>query len=440
MNNKNISEKLPKKITLFELIKTKYPEIDGMFKANFEGQKHTVDLALKSKFSDEERLGLLDELRRELSPQIHHLAYNTFYQLGDVEIEIKENMTLNDIFKGLPEPFVSLVNILPTATKIDTNFKANPNLSETLLSVFNQKDKELNELDISLIGYLDSFANSNMPEIVRQPFKSLRANFDKDSSHITVDEQLDTFTALLSKLYYQRESFKHICSLYDNLKWKLENGNIGENDSKPYLRNKQTNEVNLNDQTTSKRKILFLTANPKQTRPLRVDKECRKVKDGLNAATNREDFEFISASAVMITTITRAMQVHNPQIIHFSGHGTKTEGIAVEDENGQVILFPTEGLDRLFKSFKGIVKCVVLNACHSSVQAEVISKHGIYVVGMNDAIGDEAATSFAVGFYQSLGEGKDYEFAFEMGMVSVSPYLKYADKPELWFNGQRIRN
>jgi len=197
----------------------------------------------------------------------------------------------------------------------------------------------------------------------------------------------------------------------------------------------------------TKIKILFLTANPiiinsqnEQTPLLRIAEECRKVKDGLEAATNRDDFELISESAVRVRTMTKAMQKEEPQIVHFSGHGTKTKGIAVENESGKVTLFPTEGLDRLFKLFKDTVKCVVLNACHSSVQAEAISKHGIYVVGMNDEIGDKAATSFAVGFYQSLGEGKDYKFAFEIAMVNISSHLNYADKPELWLNGKRIKN
>jgi len=165
-------------------------------------------------------------------------------------------------------------------------------------------------------------------------------------------------------------------------------------------------------ESRTKRKILFLTANPKDEAQLGLERELRKVMNTLNGATNRDNFELISEPAVGIPDITRAMQVYKPQIVHFSGHGTKTKGIAIENESGEVTLFPIEGLDRLFKLSKKTVKCVVLNACHSSAQAEVISKHGIYVVGMNDEIGDEAATSFAVGFYQSLGEGNDYEFAF----------------------------
>lgn len=190
--------------------------------------------------------------------------------------------------------------------------------------------------------------------------------------------------------------------------------------------------------SNSSTKILFLTANPKDTNQLRLGEELRKVKDSLAAATYRDFFKLESESAVQTSTITKAMQQQNPDIIHFSGHGEGYKGIVVEDASGNVINFPTAGLNRLFKRFKNTIKCVVLNACYSKEQAEVISKHDIYVVGMNKAIGDKAAIDFAVGFYQSLGEGNDYEFAFDIAMINNSANLNDADTPELWKNGKKL--
>ncbi|MBK8567358.1 MAG: hypothetical protein IPN76_29575 [Saprospiraceae bacterium] len=79
-----------------------------------------------------------------------------------------------------------------------------------------------------------------------------------------------------------------------------------------------------------------------------------------------------------------------------------------------------------------------MNACYSRIQAQEISAHGIYVIGMNKAIGDKAAIDFAVGFYQSLGEGNTFEFAYEIAMVNISPNLTDANTPEIWFNGNKI--
>jgi len=185
-------------------------------------------------------------------------------------------------------------------------------------------------------------------------------------------------------------------------------------------------------------KILFLAANPEDRTRLNLGKELREIKEQLSASTYRDKFDLESETAVKISTITKAMQVHKPQIVHFSGHGSGEQGLAVENDAGETELFPTKGVDRLFKLFKKDVKCVVLNACFSEEQAKPISEHGIYVVGMNEAIGDKAAIDFATGFYQSLGEGYDYEFAFQIALVNTSSNLKDSDTPEIWHDGKKL--
>lgn len=188
----------------------------------------------------------------------------------------------------------------------------------------------------------------------------------------------------------------------------------------------------------SKRKILFLSANPKGTGRLSLDKELKLIKERLASSTQRDTFDLEIEMAVEISTITGAMQKQKPEIVHFSGHGSGVDGIAVENREGAMILFPTKGLSRLFRAFKDTVKCVVLNACYASEQAKVISQHGIYVIGMNDAVEDEAAIDFAQGFYQSLGEGGNFEFAFDMALVNNSANINDADTPELWLNGEKL--
>lgn len=195
-------------------------------------------------------------------------------------------------------------------------------------------------------------------------------------------------------------------------------------------------------------KILFLSANPANTTKLRLDKEIRYVKNGFTSATLRDKFEFISEPAVTVPDITRAMMTHQPQIVHFSGHGTGQNGLVVEGRDGQEVYFTTEALSRLFGLFKDQVHCVLLNACYSEEQAVAISQegaksknqnNGMYTIGMNDQVGDKAAIDFSIGFYQAIGEGYDYPFAFDMGLVHVNSATA-DDKPEIWFNGKRITN
>lgn len=197
-------------------------------------------------------------------------------------------------------------------------------------------------------------------------------------------------------------------------------------------------EITETESENPVRKILFLTANPIDSSPLRLEEELRKVKDELSKTTIRDRFQLISESAVKIPTITHAMQRYNPEIVHFSGHGTGKKGIVVEDEQGDALLFPNSGISRLFKLFRGKVKCVLLNACYSKEQAKIISKEDIYVVGMNNAINDRAAIDFAVGFYQSLGENNEFEFAYQIAMINIAADADDATTPEIWFRGEKL--
>jgi hypothetical protein len=195
------------------------------------------------------------------------------------------------------------------------------------------------------------------------------------------------------------------------------------------------------------RKILVLAANPKHTSELRLGEEVREIDEGLRRSQYRDRFALTSKWAVRVRDVYRYMLDIQPQIVHFSGHGegtaigeqktAQTEGFAerkltpviqtaseagliFEDEAGQAKVVDSTSLANLFKLFasKG-VECVLLNACYSETQAEAIQQHIPYVIGMNQAIGDRAAITFAVAFYDALGAGESYEFAFELAKTAI---------------------
>jgi len=169
----------------------------------------------------------------------------------------------------------------------------------------------------------------------------------------------------------------------------------------------------------SVKKILMLSANPKNTNPLRLGEEARKIQEALKLAKRREQFEIATFWAVRVEDLRRAMLDHQPNIVHFSGHGARTEGLAFEDNFGITQLVSGEALASLFELFRGIVECVLLNACYSEVQAQAIHQHVDYVIGMNQPIGDVAGIEFATGFYDALGAGESYDYAFRMGCNAI---------------------
>jgi sugar/nucleoside kinase (ribokinase family) len=166
-------------------------------------------------------------------------------------------------------------------------------------------------------------------------------------------------------------------------------------------------------------KILLLAANPQGTTPLRLDEEVREIEAGLQRALHRDQFILAQKWAVQPRDIQRAMLDINPSIVHFSGHGTGDEGLVFEDETGIAKLVDGESLAGLFELFADRLECVVLNGCYSEVQATAIATHVNYVIGMNKAIGDQAAIEFAVGFYDALGAGRPVEFAHKFACAAI---------------------
>lgn len=167
------------------------------------------------------------------------------------------------------------------------------------------------------------------------------------------------------------------------------------------------------------KKILILAANPIQTPHLRLDEEVREIEEGLRRSKLRDHFDLVPKMAVRSQDVTRALLDEKPQIVHFSGHGAKEDGLVLENWEGKAQLVGTHALANLFKLFSDRVECILLNACYSQVQATAIAQHIDFTIGMNKAIGDKAAIAFAVGFYDALGAGEDYEFAYQLGCNAI---------------------
>lgn len=167
------------------------------------------------------------------------------------------------------------------------------------------------------------------------------------------------------------------------------------------------------------KKILILTANPRNVDQLRLGEEVREIQEGLERSRKREQFEIVSRWAVRTEDLRRSLLDLNPQIVHFSGHGAGNDGLVLENDAGQPQLVSSAALARLFELFKDSLECVLLNACYSEVQAIAIHEHIGCVIGMNQAIGDRAAINFAIGFYDGLGAGRSYEDAFKFGRSAI---------------------
>jgi hypothetical protein len=188
--------------------------------------------------------------------------------------------------------------------------------------------------------------------------------------------------------------------------------------------------------TAPKQAILYIAASPKNVATLQVDHEFKKIKAVLEAGTERDRFELLlPLLSVTLEDFLQARHRFKPAIIHFSGHGLE-EGLLFATSQNVFQVIPTEILEDVFKGMEAYTKIVVLNACYASAQAKIISANGIYVMGMNAPVTDDAALYLSENFYRFLADGQQAEEAFHniRALVQLN-FPEEAKTLELWKEG-----
>ncbi len=165
--------------------------------------------------------------------------------------------------------------------------------------------------------------------------------------------------------------------------------------------------------------IVFFASNPEGTSLLNLDEEIRSIKQKIRASDHRDVLELESLWAVRPDDLLQALNEHQPQIVHFSGHGSMAGEIILMDSDRQPKPVSPEALEMLFTTLKDNIRVVLLNACYSEVQAGAIAEVIDCVIGMSTAVGDEAAITFAASFYRAIGFGRSVQDAFEQGKTAI---------------------
>lgn len=158
------------------------------------------------------------------------------------------------------------------------------------------------------------------------------------------------------------------------------------------------------------KKILILSANPPATARLQTDAELAEVWRRLQHA---QSFQLVFRAAVTLDDLRALLLDENPQILHFSGHGTRS-GLLLDDGQGnsrtltpKMLLSVLELINRL--------ECIFLNACDSLLLGEAIQARADYIIAMQGEISDDGAREFTKAFYDGLVRGRDYPDAFKLG-------------------------
>ena len=167
-------------------------------------------------------------------------------------------------------------------------------------------------------------------------------------------------------------------------------------------------------------RILYLSANPENTKVLNFAKEIHAIREEIKNSYLQDRFILHIELAVMVKDLTDPIMEFAPDIVHFSGHGSIGSEIKLLDKSGEEAqTVPKIALANMFKQYKNQIRLVVLNACYSEDQAKAIAQHVDCVIGYPRAIEDVAAIAFSRGFYRALGKGSNVQVAIDSGKNQI---------------------
>lgn len=170
--------------------------------------------------------------------------------------------------------------------------------------------------------------------------------------------------------------------------------------------------------------VLFFATNPKGTTQLRLDEEARSIQEVIRKSKHRDSISFESRWAVRPLDILQAINEINPDVVHFSGHGTDSGDLVLENTDGSAKLVTKEAITQTIMASSDKIHLLFFNACFSYEQANEVTNHVDAAIGMTTSISDKAANVFAAQFYSSLGFGLSVEKAFQQAkgiMMLESP-------------------
>jgi hypothetical protein len=177
------------------------------------------------------------------------------------------------------------------------------------------------------------------------------------------------------------------------------------------------------DPVNRKIKVLLVFANPyyDEKRRLHLGTDDRIIQQAIQLSPYHANISLTILHAATIHDLHRALLKEDFQIVHIASHGSG-KAIILEQEGSIPTSYyvPHQPLAEIFYPYSATLECVVLTICDSLALGELITSEISYAIAMEGELGDHEGREFSRGFYDAIGAGKDYDFAYQEGCRRVN--------------------
>ena len=156
-------------------------------------------------------------------------------------------------------------------------------------------------------------------------------------------------------------------------------------------------------------RVLFVCSNPTWTSRLDLGDEMREILASLKG----QNVKFMLLPAAQRLDLKTAIASNNIDILHFSGHASKEEGIILRDDVGMEDPVAGTELQELLTNVDHPIKLTVLNACNTQETAAKIQSSVGAVISTQKELKDTAAKKMTRVLYSRLCAGESVEQACE---------------------------
>ncbi len=181
--------------------------------------------------------------------------------------------------------------------------------------------------------------------------------------------------------------------------------------------------LRLKKLATLPRKIVvaFFASDPGRDSGMRLalDEEARSIGEKIRSSQHRDSVDLQTRWAVRPLDILQAINELEPTIVHFSGHGSDSDELVLQDDKGNPKFISKDAIVQTISISSDSVRLVIFNTCFSYNQAQEAVKHVEAAIGMSTSIGDEAARVFSSQLYSAIGFGKSVKTAFNQARAAL---------------------